>query len=235
MRTTYVWIGAAVLICGATVACGGDGKSNVIGTGGSGSGGNTSSGGTGQGGFGGDIADPVFGPATFENGLGKAGDWEGYLWTAAETGSTISPENFDDAGAEICVSGATGPSYEEWGMVGWNIAQDIDPITLEGKALHAIAPGGVGVRVEVNNIAGSKLRIQLNADDEGGESWCAPAPESGKGVIPWESFHKECWMTGGEAYDPRTPIMQVAVQAFAMTETAPTEFEYCVIDLGATD
>ncbi len=155
--------------------------------------------------------------------------WDGYLFTVAGDMSTIMPAEF--TGSELCVSGTLGASYEEWALVGWNIAQEIDPDTFEGGAVNAIAPGGTGVSVQVVNNGGSGLRVQIQSDDQATESWCAPVPAAG-GVIPWSSFTKECWAPGGEAYDGVTPIAQVAVQTYAGSDTQPTVFDYCVLHLG---
>jgi hypothetical protein len=165
-----------------------------------------------------------------EAGLGTAGDWNGYLVTAAEAGSSISPSEITTN--EVCVSGMLGAGYEEWALVGWNIAQVIDEETGEGGEVQAIAPGGTGVVVDVANLGGSGLRVQIQTDDLGTQSWCAPVPDGGAGVIAWEDFRTECWTTTGEAYDGTTPIAQVAVQTYAASDTTPTEFEYCVLDLG---
>lgn len=168
-------------------------------------------------------------------GLGESAEtdspkWRGYMFTAAGTNSTISPEEF--LGQEICASGQLGANYEEWALVGWNIAQEIDEETLDGGAVNAISPGGSGVAYDIVNLGTSGLRIQIQADDMGVERWCAKVPSTNPGVIPWEDFRKECWNTEGAAYDPSTPLAQIGVQTFAASETLPTEFNYCVIHLG---
>ncbi len=168
-----------------------------------------------------------------EGGLGTAGDWSGYVFTAAEENSTIAPEEF--LGNVVCAEGTLAAGYEEWALVGWNIAQEIDEETMEGGAVNAIVPGGSGVAYDVVNLGSSGLRIQIQADDMGVESWCAPVPNQSPGVIPWEDFRKECWTDGGATYDPSTPLAQIAVQTYAGSETLPTAFEYCVIHLGPAE
>lgn len=165
-------------------------------------------------------------------GLGESGTWKGYLFTAVADNSTITPEAFD--GSEICVSGSLEANYEAWAMVGWNIAQTIDETTFEGGAVNAVAPGGTGVSYNIVNNDGTSLRIQIqDSDMPGAQAWCADVPSGGgTGVIPWGDFTKECWMAGGEAYSPTTPIAQVAVQQPAASETSTTAFSYCVVHLG---
>lgn len=162
-------------------------------------------------------------------GRGTVGVWDGYLFTVAEADSTISPGEILDS--NLCVSGTLGPAYEEWAMLGWNIAQEIDPETFEGGAVNAVSPGGVGVEVRTINNGGSGLRVVIQTDESGSESWCAPVPPAG-GVIPWSDFRKECWTIGGESYDGVTPISLVGVLTYAGSDTLPTNFDYCVLHLG---
>jgi hypothetical protein len=166
-------------------------------------------------------------------GLGESGSWRGYVFTAAEAGSSISPGEF--LGDVVCAEGSLGASFEEWALVGWNIAQEIDEETLDGGAVNAIVPGGTGVAYDLVNLGGSGLRIQIQADDMGLESWCAPVPPTNPGVIPWGDFRKSCWTQGGEVYDPNTPLAQIAVQTYSGSDTLPTAFEYCVIHLGPAE
>lgn len=173
-------------------------------------------------------------PSDFvEGGLGESGDWRGYVFTAAEESSTIEPEEF--LGDVVCADGLLAAGFEEWALVGWNIAQEIDEETLVGGAVSAIVPGGTGVAYNVVNLGTSGLRIQIQADDMGAESWCAPLPDENPGVIPWGDFKKSCWTTGGEVYDPSTPLAQIAVQTYSFSDTQPTGFEYCVIHLGPAE
>lgn len=165
-------------------------------------------------------------------GRGTVGDWDGYLFTVAEEGSFIEPNEIIDSNA--CVSGILAAGYEQWAMIGWNIAQVIDPETFQGLTPLAMSPGGEGVEVQVLNNAGSGLRVVLHSDEAATESWCAPIPPAG-GVIPWADFRKECWVTGGagdEVYDGVTPISMVGVLTFSGSDTMPTPFDYCVLHLG---
>src|SRR5690606_18368738 len=87
-----------------------------------------------------------------EEGLGESGDWLGNLFAAAEAGSSISPTEF--FGNVICADGVLGAGYEEWALVGWNIAQEIDEETQEG-AVNTIVPGSAGVAYDIVNLGGS--------------------------------------------------------------------------------
>lgn len=228
MKKTIFLIGTAA-VAASLVACasdsgdGDDGPKDPI-TG--------SGGGAGTGGDGGD-GDAGATDADFvEGGRGTVGTWDGYTFTAVGDNSSIMPTEF--MGRNLCVTGTLGASYEEWALVGWNIAQEIDPETFMGGAVNSIAPGGTGVEVQVINNGGSGLRVQIQTDDMATESWCAPVPPAG-GVIPWGDFKKECWTTGGAAYDGQQPIAQVAVQTYAGSNTTPTSFDYCVIHLGPAE
>lgn len=165
-------------------------------------------------------------------GTSQDGSWRGYFWSSARVGSSITPDSF--TGDSVCVSGRLGAGYEHWAMVGWNIAQEIDPVTGEGGLLWAIEPGGSGLRVALSNELGNDLRLQIQTDASGADSYCAAVPEGGSGVVPWSSFTKACWLgsEAGPAYSPAIQIAQVAVAVFANSNSAPTSFSYCVLDLG---
>lgn len=167
-------------------------------------------------------------------GTGTTSDgitWDGYMFTVASdiSTSTIMPAEF--TGSNLCVSGLLAAGYEEWALVGWNIAQEIDPETSMGLAVNSIVPGGAGVNVQVVNPGLSPLRVQIQSDMDATEFWCATAPAAG-GVIPWSSFTKECWSMGGEPYDPTQPIAQIAVQTYNPSDSVPQPFEFCVVHIG---
>lgn len=221
---TRTWMIAAVVCCSGIsfLACD--------------SGGDDPSPGDGDGdgtGTGGDTAESPYACDFVVGGLGESGNWRGYLFTAAEAGSSISPEEF--LGDVLCVQGVLGAGYEEWALTGWNIAQETDEETLDGGAVRAIVPGGAGVAYDIVNLGGSGLRIQIQADDMGVESWCAPVPPTNPGIIPWGDFRKSCWEKDGEVYDPSLPLAQIAVQTYSGSDTIPTVFDYCVIHLGPTE
>lgn len=162
-------------------------------------------------------------------GLGEYGSWKGYLFTAVDDfGSTITPSEF--TGSDICVSGTVtqNDDWKSWAMVGWNIAQDVDPVTFEGGVVNSIVPDSSGVEVNVVNNSSASLRIQIQSDENGTESWCADLKN---GKLLWSDFKKECWGQGGEVYSG-TPIAQIAVQVPAGSNTSDTPFDFCVIHLG---
>lgn len=158
------------------------------------------------------------------------GTWDGYTFvTSSENSAVVMPTEFTGSG--LCVNGILGGGYEEWALFGWNIAQVLDPVTGEGGAIRAIAPGGTGVNVQVTNNGGSGLRVQIQGDAEASEFWCAALPAVG-GTIPWGSFTKECWAPGGEVYDGVTPIAVVGVLTYAGSDTIPTVIDFCVQHIG---
>lgn len=177
---------------------------------------------------------PQTGPASdfVVDGWGStAGGWQGYLFTVQdELGGTISPpEGSCWTGTSVCASGYTGASYEGFGIIGFNIAQTRDPVTLDGGPESEIVPGGSGVAVTVLNNAGSGLRVQIQ--NNSGTFWCAQVPATGTGVIPWTSFNTQCWEPALGTYYAYEPISQVMVQAPASGEISQTSFDFCVISL----
>lgn len=223
MKKTIFLIGTAA-IAASLLACGPEDESpeDPI----------TGDGDAGTGGDGG--ADPNKPDADFvQGGLGQSSDgaWSGYTFSTAETATTttIEPDSFP--GSNLCVTGTMAAGYEEWALVGWNIAQELDPETMMGGDVNAIAPGSTGVNVKVRNNGGSGLRVQIQSDEDATESWCLNI--TGDDVdYPWSAFKKECWTSGGEVYDPATPIAQIAVQTYNGSDTMPTAFDYCVIHIG---
>ncbi len=165
------------------------------------------------------------------DGLGatQAG-WYGYLFTVADAlGGYINPaEGEPFVGAAVCADGYTAADWAGFGLIGFSIAQSIDPETLAGGDANEIVPGGTGVRVSVQNYAGSQLRVQIQ--DNSGTSWCAPVPVTGTGTIPWSSFNTMCWDGTGATYVGQ-PISQVMVQAPASSNLSPTAYDFCIISL----
>jgi hypothetical protein len=228
MKKTFFLIGTAALAA-SLLACAAeeDGPEDPI-TGDGDTGGTTGDGDGSGGGAGTDDADFVIGGL----GTGTSTDgivWNGYTFTAKAEASSIMPTEF--MGSNLCVSGTLAAGYEEWALVGWNIAQEIDPDTQMGGAVLSIAPGSTGVNVQVKNNGGSGLRVQIQTDDTGVESWCVEVPPAG-GNILWSEFRKQCWTATGEAYDGVTPIAQVAIQTYSGSDTLPTQFDYCVLHVG---
>ncbi len=189
-----------------------------------------STGGTSPSGSGGaPVSMPEYPDADFvTRGLGEVDHWRGYLFTVTSDDASVTPESF--TGSNICVTGTVTDDLESFAMVGFNLAQEVEPVTLvAGEALPTL-PGGQGIQIEVVNNTNSLLRIALNSDEAGTEQWCALAPASGSGMIPWGDFRKECWASGGAVYDPTQPITQVYVQV--PSQGAPHNFDYCVVHLG---
>lgn len=177
------------------------------------------------------------GPAsTFAvDGLGTTPNgWTGYLWTAVDDlGGVIAPTD-GFVGTSLCAEGYTGASWEGFGIIGFNIAQEIDPETLIGGVELEIAPSGTGVSVDVINNAGSSLRVQIQ--NNLGTFWCAAVPASGTGLIPWSSFNTQCWtdefgMSNTGAFYGGEPISQVMVQAPSNSNLTQTPFDFCIISL----
>lgn len=251
-----VAVGGAALVLSA---CGGSDDPVMVGpgqpgTGGTvaGTGGGAPAPGTGGGapapGTGGGAPAPGPGAGTVDstfatNGYGENGSWKGYAFTATGDGlgGTITPVDFSDAGAELCASGTTAASYEDIGMIGWNVNQaDAEP-----NPPGTVTPSGSGVTVAVQNNGTSELRVQIQTPG-GTQQWCATLPASGTAQIPWGEFTKNCWCpddpTNPQCADyPVTyanePIEQVAVlapAAYSAEVDGPgaTPFSFCVVTLG---
>ncbi len=208
---------------------------DVEGSGGTGGQSTGGAGGESTGGTGGER--PVIGrvPADFvAGGLGESGDWRGYAFTAVdEAGSSILPSEF--VGSELCAEGVLAPGFGSWAVVGWNIAQEVDPETLEGGNLGEITPGGTGLDYEVVNLSDSAMMIQL-APQDSGESWCALIDES-MGSISWSDFRQQCWsLDPGPVYQPAyDKIAQIFVVVRGESASASAPFEFCVVHLSSAD
>lgn len=160
--------------------------------------------------------------------------WSGYLWTAVDDwGGVITPTD-GFVGTSLCAEGYTGADWAGFGIIGFNIAQEVDPETLAGGLELEIAPSGTGVSVDVVNRGGSSLRVQIQ--NNSGTFWCAAVPGSGTGLIPWGSFNTQCWtdefgMSNTGAFYAGEPISQVMVQAPSSSNLTQTPFDFCVISL----
>ncbi|MBN2801619.1 MAG: hypothetical protein JXR91_00850 [Deltaproteobacteria bacterium] len=137
--------------------------------------------------------------------------WKGYAWTgvAANTGSSISPDNFESlsAGDPLCVEGVAGATekYSGLGMLGINIGQEKDGVDPPNVPVELT---GEGVMVNITNTEGSDLRVQIQ---NGTMRWCAKVTKDGEVEIPWSSFNTKCWDNSGDYYDGKTLIEAIMI------------------------
>jgi hypothetical protein len=159
------------------------------------------------------------------------GAYHGYLYTAAGTGSTISPPCGSGAcfTTQACVTGtvskvSSATAYsDEWGvLVGWNLAQAPAPpnpaetADITGKTIHVSLSTGstplpTGMRVKVTS---------------GGVEYCTDLTDA-TAAIPAASLRKECWTAGGDALPASAPVGAVAVQVVSDGST-DKPFDFCI-------
>ena len=158
-----------------------------------------------------------------------SGQWHGYFWTAHHAdGTTLRATNFATArfDAPICIQGMVAPTPDSTGnaILGANLNQ------AEGgeMAVQTIAPSLDGIQIDLNNRAGSELRVQIQALDGSTNDrarWCAVVRGPG-GFIPWASFTTSCWTGGGTPYQ-REPISG-AMLLVPGTTGAAVPYEVCL-------
>jgi hypothetical protein len=167
------------------------------------------------------------------NGFGMNTSWKGYVYASTfGTTATISPDCtpagaacFSASAAKLCVSGTVGAdtTYNSGALLGWNVNQAMSTSSTSPPVMTA-ATTGTGLTIQ---IAGSttNMRVQLN---NGTMSWCALAPASGMGTIPWTMFNTKCWDGTGTAYVAGTPI--TAVQLVIPADgTMARPFSFCLV------
>lgn len=192
----------------------------------------------------GDRDGPIPEPFACVPSRGTGPEWDGELFTLATDSSLVWPDEFGSC--DFCVSGQVGAALSEWAAVGWNIAQEIDPETMEAGAALAIEPVGERLAVKIEDHVGTPLVVMLREQESGGRRWCAafspPVQE-----IPWEDFSTDCGSLADpqsgeegagpsgdaqvEPYEPTIPIAQILIVVPAQSESVPTSFDFCLLDL----
>ncbi len=165
-------------------------------------------------------------------GFVTTGTAQGYAWTAAAPGSSISPKDFSASAAPpLCAHGSVAPTedYSGWAMLGINVNQQQGANSPD----NPWTPTGTGLLINVENVAGSELRVQLtgtNGETDASERWCAELLANGSTVfIPWSAFNTSCWDGTGAPYAMQ-PIraISIIVPGGATTEVA---FDFCLHSL----
>jgi hypothetical protein len=145
----------------------------------------------------------------------RSGPWAGYVWTAVDAGSTISPAGFDghQPGTPYCASGSVGPKSDFGGfaMIGYNLNQAADS-DIAGTWTPS---GSSGLTVSFTNSGGSALRVQIqgpNGATDENDRWCYSLTGSGGTItIPWASFNTYCWGGAGTTYYSGQSLQAVAL------------------------
>jgi hypothetical protein len=155
------------------------------------------------------------------------------MWTAVDTlGSTISTpqSSITASGVGLCVNGQAVPgdlaSNAGWAAFGFYVQQAIT-----GEML-TITPTSAGVNIQVDNLAGSPLRVQIggpNMAEDASQKWCAPIVENG-GYIPWSAFNTHCWDGSGSPYRGE-PLQSISIIATASSVLTPTAYSYCLYNI----
>jgi len=175
-----------------------------------------------------------------EGGYVTRGDWHGYAWTMAITGSypgavvsTITPATFATLTTldhQLCAQGVVGKSgdYGGVGMVGINLhqAMSVPPAGQPPTLLYT--PTGTGIAFAVTNNGGSNLRIQLQ-DDSGTAAgrWCSSISGEATGTLTWADFNTTCWSPAtGSAYN-KQPLRDISVLVPG-NDVADIAFDFCI-------
>jgi hypothetical protein len=167
---------------------------------------------------------PVGGPYFTSGGL------KGYVWlgqTGAGTSLRVTNYATAEFTAPVCIRGsvAATPDYSGNAMLGINLNQTVD-----GEP-GLFTPTSAGLQVNLTNLGGSPLRIQIQTQDgatNGQGRWCAVVNGSG-GVVPWTDFNTACWDGSGAAY-ARQPIVSVILLVPGTTDVA-IPYDVCLNQL----
>jgi hypothetical protein len=164
-------------------------------------------------------------------GYATFGNWQGYAWTAASMGSSITPPNFAAVhGPPFCAKGTVAAGVTNTAMLGVNLNQAAGINT----QIATVTPTKAGVTVQVMNRTMATLRLQVqgpNGATDPEDRWCAPIFGSG-GFIPWDAFNTKCWDGSGTKY-ARQPL--TAAMILVPGSAAAVAFDFCLVDLGEAD
>jgi hypothetical protein len=167
-----------------------------------------------------------------DGGYVTTGSWHGYAWTAALTGSSITPAGFSTvpAGSPLCASGSVAPQadYGGWAMLGVNLNQ----AQSANAPANTVVPTGTGVTVSVSNPGGSALRVQISGptgETDANDRWCATISGSGDFSLPWSKFNTRCWDSAGTAYSGQ-PLQAIAILVPG-SNTAAVPFNFCLTSI----
>jgi hypothetical protein len=173
------------------------------------------------------------GNLSVESGYVIAGDWQGYSWLATDpNGSFVEPSDFDTfSGTALCVAGIVQPSsdWEAWVILGVEVNEPED-----GLESNTIIPTADGLLIDVDNVGGSPLRVQIQGPDgatDPNDRWCAVLPSSG--FLPWTEFNTECWSNEGAFYAGE-PLQAVGILVPG-SDVDQVPFAFCLKDFGEAD
>jgi hypothetical protein len=210
---------------GTSGTAGSSGSAGKAGSGGT-SGGTSGTG--GQAGEAGATSTSETNPYTKDGGYYIAGDMKGYAYASIDAlGTTVTPPDFTmlKAGEALCVSGTVVADAGYGGYLTIGVNANTNTAGVAGPAL---VPTGTGIMVTVDNKLGTFLRVTITGGDTKG--YCTTLTGSG-GVIPWASFHDQCYANPmGAAFDPAIGMTDVAVNVPG-NNTMATPFDVCVNDL----
>ena len=161
------------------------------------------------------------------DGYGTSGAWSGYLFTANDAMTTVSPACptpcFVGAGAKLCASGSVGATYGSFAMIGYNVNQNVS-----GTAPATWTTTGTGISVNVSNPGQTPMRIKVTV---GTTDYCTDLSTAGGAQTKvWADFKTMCWGTAGVVLPAGSAITSVALQVPG-TEAAATPYNFCVVNL----
>lgn len=153
---------------------------------------------------------------------------QGAFFTYDDGTSTIMPEDFSAAGAEICVTGTVAATAAEvWGAgVGFNLNQDVGSDT--ANAWDATAAGVSGISFNLSALpAGGLLRLIYAS---AGVDHCVEITAAGEQTVLFSETAAECWEAGGAA-PAATTLESVKWQVAAVTDEYA--FDFCISGVAA--
>ena len=160
-----------------------------------------------------------------EGGYVCAGAAHGHAWTSTGqvSGGTIDPSDFSDLteGGDLCVSGTTATDYSSLGILGVSANQEV------GSSSNGTwTPVGNGIDVDIKTNGSFPLRFQVNASTG---DYCTEIG-SGSTSVKWSDLTKECWTSGGAAYNGKDPIELIMIMVPG-DQNRKIDFDFCLEEL----
>jgi len=179
------------------------------------------------------------GPATAEVPITPADGWvdcatnsiglQGSFFTYSDGTSTVTPEDFSAAGAEICVTGMAAASGTDiWGAgVGFNLNQDAGSDTANEWDATAAAITGISFNISALP-AGGLVRLIYAS---GGTDYCVEITATGAQTVLFSATAEECWAETPGGAPAETTLQAVKWQVAAVTDAY--SFDFCISDIKA--
>lgn len=182
--------------------------------------------GCGGGGAGDDSYVPVL--KTFSGGYVQSGTWEGYAYTNSE-GSSIAPANYFglSAGERLSAIGTVDKAddYSNYALIAFNINQNQSGDT----AVYQASLTGDGVRVIVENPAGSPLRVVLY--QAGGSTWYGYDLTGTDTSILYPAFNTQPWDLLGTPFNKGSMQIEAIGIFVPSNDSSNVDFNVTIVDI----